>query len=254
MAGLVARMTLGMAARRGPRHATSEVTMTADPLAQAPAAPPIEREYAVRPESALGNPVPLGLFAYGMTVCVLALALIDLYSVDAMVLSMIVIFGGLAELIVGLVCARRGETFTTTVFSGLGLLFLTYGFLLIGGQHGWWPVAANTTAVGWYLLTWAVFAAAITVASAVVPRIITAVLGLSTLMLIVLAIATWSESDGLTTFVGWWGLVTGLVSIVAGFGLLVNEVFRRDVVPVGAPLLPEQTMRPTPPRPRTYAE
>lgn len=229
--------------------------MTADPLAQAPAAPPIEREQAVRPESALGNPVPLGLFAYGMTLCVLALALIEFYPVDAMVLSMVVIFGGLAELGVSVVSARRGETFTTTVFAGLGFLYVTYGFLLIGGQHGWWPVAANTTALGWYLLTWAVFAAAVTIASVVVPRVITAVLGLSAVMLVVLAIATWSTSSGLTQFVGWWGLVTGVLSIVAGFGLLLNETLRRDVVPVGAPLVPPQGRRHTsPPRPRTYAE
>lgn len=210
--------------------------------ARAEAAPPVP--------AGLANPAPLGLLGFGMSTVLLSLSNAGLYDVGPMVLSMAVFFGGIAQMIVAVLAFRRGETFTVTAFGGYAFLWLTFAFLLLGGAHGWWPAADSATAMGWYLITWAVFSLGMTLGSLIAPRVLTGVLVLAVVLLTLLAVANWTASSALTTAAGWEGVVTGGAAIYTAFAFLLNEVLGRTVLPVGAPLAIPAPPLPAPPAQR----
>jgi succinate-acetate transporter protein len=224
--------------------------MTAvDPAAAVSAVRPVEQLEVAPPPPALANPAPLGLLGYGMTTTLLSLANAGLFTVDTMILAMAVFFGGTAQMIVAILAFRRGETFSVTAFGGFAFLWLTYAFILVGSAHAWGPSAPTSTAVGWYLMAWAVFSVGMMIGSFSAPRVLTGVLALTVALLAILSIANWLGSDTWTKVGGWEGIVTGLAAIYTAFGFLFNESLGRTVLPVGAPLVSPRTAA-TPPRQR----
>lgn len=210
------------------------------------------RAEAAAPPAPMGlaNPAPLGLLGYGMSTVLLSLSNAGLYDVGPMVLSMAVFFGGVAQMIVAVLAFRRGETFTVTAFGGYAFLWLTFAFLLLGGAHGWWPEADSSTALGWYLLTWAVFSLGMTLGSLIAPRVLTGVLVLTVVLLTLLAVANWTDSSALTTTAGWEGILTGAAAMYTAFAFMINEVLGRTLLPVGAPLAIPAPPAPAPPAQR----
>lgn len=193
-------------------------------------------ELSARPEG-FANPVPIGLLGYGMTTVLLSLANADVYPAGSMVLAMAVFFGGIAQVIVGIMAYRNNNTFALTAFTGYGFLWITIAFLTIGSIHGW-AGADSGTAMGFYLLMWAIFSFGLMIASSVAPRALTGVLALTVILLSVLAIANWTESATIVKIGGWEGVLTGASAIYLAFAFLLNETFGRTVLPVGDPLAP----------------
>ncbi|MBK5228874.1 MAG: acetate uptake transporter [Actinobacteria bacterium] len=181
------------------------------------------------------DPVPLGLLGYGMTTVLLSLANAAVYEAGSMVLAMAVFFGGIAQVIVAIMAYRNRNTFALTAFAGYGFLWITIAFLTIGGIHGW-AGADSSTAMGFYLLMWAIFTFGLMIASSVAPRALTGVLVLTVILLSVLAIANWTESATIVKIGGWEGVLTGASAIYLAFAFLLNETFGRTVLPVGDPL------------------
>lgn len=191
-------------------------------------------EASALPEG-FANPVPLGLLGYGMSTVLLSLANAGVYEAGSMVLAMAVFFGGIAQVIVAIMAYRNNNTFALTAFAGYGFLWITIAFLTIGGIHGW-AGADSGTAMGFYLLMWAIFTFGLLIASRVAPRALTGVLVLTVILLSVLAIANWAESSTITKIGGWEGVLTGASAVYLAFAFLLNETFGRTVLPVGEPL------------------
>lgn len=184
-----------------------------------------------------GNPVPLGLLGYGMSTVLLSFANADVYAMGTMVLAMALLFGGVAQLVVATMAFRRNDTFGVTAFGGYAFLWLTFAGLLIGQQHGWWPVANSSVAMGWYLFLWAVFSLGLCIGSMTAPRVLTGVLALTVLLLGLLAVGNWSSNTGVIRFAGWEGIVTGASAVYLAFAFVLNESFSRTILPVGGPLV-----------------
>ena len=73
------------------------------------------------------NPAPLGLLAFGMTTVLLNLHNAGFYELNSMILAMGICYGGLAQVIAGIMEWKKNNTFGTTAF-------ISYGF---SGFH-WW--------------------------------------------------------------------------------------------------------------------
>jgi len=65
----------------------------------------------------LANPAPLGLMGFGMTTVLLNLHNAGFYPLDSMILAMGLAYGGLAQVIAGVMEYKRGNTFGTVAFS-----------------------------------------------------------------------------------------------------------------------------------------
>ena len=72
-------------------------------------------------EGKLSNPAPLGLAAFGMTTVLLNLHNSGLYGLDTMILAMGIFYGGMGQVIAGIMEFRKGNTFGTTAFCSFGL-------------------------------------------------------------------------------------------------------------------------------------
>lgn len=182
-----------------------------------------------------GNPLPLGLLGYGMSTVLLSFVNADVYAMGTAVLAMAVLFGGVAQMIVAIMSFRRNDSFAVTAFGGYAFLWLTLGFLTIGADQGW-GAENSGRAMGWYLFVWALFSFGLFIGSFMLPRFLTLVLGLTVVLLLLLAVGNWFDSTQVVKIGGWEGIVTGASAIYLAFAFLLNEMFGRTMLPVGGPL------------------
>lgn len=181
------------------------------------------------------NPLPLGLLGYGMSTVLLSFVNADVYAMGTAVLAMAVLFGGVAQMIVAIMSFRRNDSFAVAAFGGYAFLWLTLGFLTIGADQGW-GAENSGRAMGWYLFVWALFSFGLLIGSLTLPRFLTLVLGLTVVLLLLLAVGNWFDSTQVVKIGGWEGIVTGASAIYLAFAFLLNEMFGRTMLPVGGQL------------------
>src|SRR5512144_2046276 len=73
----------------------------------------------------LANPAPLGLMGFGMTTVLLNIHNAGFFPVVSMVLAMGIFYGGVAQIIAGIIEFKKGNTFGTPAFTSYGLFWLT---------------------------------------------------------------------------------------------------------------------------------
>lgn len=184
-------------------------------------------------EAKVANPAVLGLLGYGMSTVLLSLANSGIYPVDGMVFAMAIFFGGVAQTLVAMMLFRQGDTFGMTAFGGFSFLWLSFAFLNIGAINGWWTI--TSAGVGWYLIIWAVFTLGLVIASTVAPRVLTIILVLTVILLGSLGLGAITGSEALSLFGGYEGILTGALAVYLAFAFLINEMYGKTVLPIGAP-------------------
>src|SRR5579864_4074818 len=106
----------------------------------------------------VANPAPLGLAAFGVTTVVLSSINAGLLPPEATaaVVPLAFAFGGIAQLLTGVLEFANGNTFGTVAFTAYGAFWCWYSLLVWTIGAGWIkPPAA--TGVGTVLLMWGVF-------------------------------------------------------------------------------------------------
>jgi succinate-acetate transporter protein len=181
----------------------------------------------------IANPAILGLLGYGMSTVLLSLGNSGVYPVDGMVFAMAIFFGGAAQTLAASMLFKLGDTFGVTAFGGYSFLWLSFAFLNIGAGNGWWTV--TSVGVGWYLIVWMIFTIGLMIASTVAPRVLTIILGLTVVLLGSLGVGAITGNAALSMFGGYEGVLTGALAIYLAFAFLINEMYGKAVLPVGAP-------------------
>jgi succinate-acetate transporter protein len=181
----------------------------------------------------IANPAVLGLLGYGMSTVLLSLGNSGVYPVDGMVFAMAIFFGGAAQTLAASMLFKLGDTFGVTAFGGYSFLWLSFAFLNIGAGNGWWTV--TSVGVGWYLIVWMIFTIGLMIASTVAPRVLTIILGLTVVLLGSLGVGAITGNAALSMFGGYEGVLTGALAIYLAFAFLINEMYGKAVLPVGAP-------------------
>lgn len=108
------------------------------------------------------NPAPLGLLGFGMTTVLLNFAHnARLGPIDGMILGMGIFYGGLAQIIAGILEYKKGNTFGTTAFTSYGLFWLSFVALNWLGagtvaSSGIWPFSSYAPAISGYSTPWLV--------------------------------------------------------------------------------------------------
>jgi succinate-acetate transporter protein len=187
------------------------------------------------------NPGPLGLAGFGLTTVVLSCINAGLLKGDPPTLIAVVVplafaYGGIAQIIAGILEFRNGNTFGTVAFTSYGLFWWWYAFLLWTVGAGWLkpPAAA---AVGLTLLMWGVFTLYMWIAT------FRSNLGLWTVFLLLwitfflLAAADMGLGSAWRVAGGWVGLFTGVAALYVSFAEVTNATFGKNAIPLGAPIL-----------------
>ena len=187
------------------------------------------------------NPGPLGLMAFGMTTVLLNMHNAGLYGLNSMIIGMGVFYGGIAQVIAGIMEWKKNSTFGMTAFLSYGLFWLTLVALWV--VETIWPEEFTTdaTAAGWYLFAWGVFTGLMFVGTLRINRALQTVFLSLTILFCLLAIGKWvGESSFLgiagsdwTRIAGFEGIFVGLSAVYASIAQVWNELYGRTVLPLG---------------------
>lgn len=178
------------------------------------------------------NPAPLGLLGFGMTTVLLNLHNAGLFPLDTMILGMGIFYGGLGQVIVGILEWKKNNTFGATAFTSYGLFWLTLVALVTMPKMGL-GTAPNATAMTAYLSMWGLFTAVLFIGTFRLNKALQVVFGTLTLLFFLLAIGDATENAAIKTFAGWEGIVCGFSAIYTGLAQVINEVYGRTIAPLG---------------------
>ncbi|MFO7871043.1 MAG: acetate uptake transporter [Kiritimatiellia bacterium] len=178
------------------------------------------------------NPAPLGLMGFGMTTVLLNLHNAGFYELGSMVLAMGICYGGLAQVIAGIMEWKKGNTFGTTAFTSYGLFWLSLVALLLMPGKGL-GAAPETGAMAAYLIMWGLFTTYMFIATLKLNRALQVVFGTLALLFFLLAAGDITGNAALKTFTGYEGIFCGLSAIYTAMAEVLNEVYGRQVLPLG---------------------
>jgi succinate-acetate transporter protein len=177
------------------------------------------------------NPAPLGLLGFGMTTVLLNLHNAGFYALDSMILSMGIFYGGIGQIIAGVMEWKKNNTFGTTAFTSYGLFWLTLVFL------NWLPklgfTAQTELSMGFYLLMWGIFTGVMFIGTLKLNKALQVVFGTLTLLFFFLAIRDFSGNAGIGIIAGYEGIFCGFSAIYAGLAQVLNEVYGKTILPLG---------------------
>jgi len=180
-----------------------------------------------------GNPAPLGLLGFGMTTVLLNLHNAGFYELNSMILAMGICYGGVGQIIAGIMEWRKGNSFATTAFVSYGLFWLSLVTLIILTKLGW-AAASNDTAMAAYLAMWGLFTAVMFIGTLRLNRALQIVFATLTILFFLLAIGDFTAaSPGFKHFTGYEGILCGFSAIYAGLAQLLNELSHKIVLPLG---------------------
>ncbi|MGN6531790.1 MAG: acetate uptake transporter [Ginsengibacter sp.] len=178
------------------------------------------------------NPAPLGLLAFGLTTVLLNLHNAGIFEMNSMILAMGIFYGGIAQIIAGIMEAKKGNTFGLVAFVSYGSFWLTLVALIVMPKTGWIPPASESAMVA-YLIMWGIFTALLFVGTLRISRSLQFIFATLTILFFLLALGDYSGNAFLKTFTGYEGIICGGSAIYTGAGALLNEMYGRELFPLG---------------------
>jgi succinate-acetate transporter protein len=180
-----------------------------------------------------GNPAPLGLLGFGMTTVLLNLHNAGVYELNTMILAMGICYGGLAQIIAGIMEWKKGNTFATAAFVSYGCFWLSLVSLIALTKIGL-GAASDDTAMAAYLALWGLFTGVMFIGTFRLNRALQVVFGTLTILFFLLAYADFAKpGEGFEHFAGYEGIVCGFSAIYAGLAQVLNELYGKIVLPLG---------------------
>jgi len=186
-------------------------------------------------KDATANPAPLGLLAFGMTTVLLNLHNAGFFAMGTMILAMGIFYGGIAQIIAGIMEWRKNNTFGMTAFLSYGFFWLTLVGLLVMPSLGL-GAAQELSGMVAYLLLWGLFTLVMFIATLKHNRALQFIFASLTVLFFLLAIGDATGSTLIKTIAGYEGIVCGLAAMYTGLGQVINGTYGRVVFPLDFPL------------------
>ena len=176
------------------------------------------------------NPAPLGLCGFGMTTILLNLHNAGLFELDTTILTMGIFYGGMAQVIAGVLEWKKGNTFGMLAFTSYGFFWLTLAgiFTIPAIANVKTPSAASMAC---YLGIWGLFTLFLFIGALKLGKL-RLVFGSLVALFALLAIAKATGSHELHEVAGYVGILCGASAFYAAMAQVLNEVFKRRVLPV----------------------
>lgn len=172
------------------------------------------------------NPAPLGLMGFGMTTVLLNLANSGIYPLDTMILAMGIFYGGIAQIIAGIMEWRKGNTFGTTAFTSYGLFWLSFVGLLVMPKLGW-AEAPSATALAAYLFMWGLFTAIMFIGTIKIGGPLQFVFASLALLFFLLSAGDITGNVAIKHFAGYEGIICGFSAIYTALSQVLRELYSK---------------------------
>jgi succinate-acetate transporter protein len=188
----------------------------------------------------LANPAPLGLLGFGLTTVLLNLVNAGAFPLDAMILAMGIAYGGLAQVIAGIMEYRKGNTFGTVAFTSYGLFWWSLVMLLVLPKISFLSGFASPSAASMaaYFLMWGIFTFAMFFGTLKTNRGLQFVFLSLSILFFMLAIRELTNNPVLfgtvtfNTITGIEGVICGLSAVYLAIAEVLNEVHRKTILPI----------------------
>ena len=195
------------------------------------------------PGDFLANPAPLGLMGFGMTTVLLNIHNAGHFPMESMILAMGIFYGGMAQIIAGIMEYNKKNTFGVTAFSSYGLFWISLVALLVFPKIGIWePVDAGShaLAMGWYFFAWGTFTALMFVGTLKSNRVLQFVFASLALLFFLLAIKEWMVFNNVgsgtvetfTHILGYEGIICGASAFYLAMAEVINEHHGKTLLPI----------------------
>ena len=178
------------------------------------------------------NPAPLGLLGFGMTTALLNIHNAGFFGLSAMIIAMGIFYGGAAQVIVGCMEWKKGNTFGSVAFTSYGLFWLSLVGIWLLPKLGICesPDALSMTA---YLAMWGIFTFALFLGTFKSSKVTQFVFGSLTILFFLLAAAKFTGNEFIEHLAGFEGIICGFSAIYDGAAQILNEVYGKKVLPLG---------------------
>jgi succinate-acetate transporter protein len=188
-------------------------------------------EALVKIKDVSANPAPLGLLGFGMTTVLLNLHNAGYFDLNTMILAMGIFYGGVAQIIAGIMEWKKNNTFGATAFTSYGLFWLTLVGLIVLPKMAL-GTAASGTAMAAYLFMWGLFTLVMFIGTLKLNRALQLVFGSLTILFFLLALGEATGNASISTIAGFEGIICGFSAIYTGLAQVLNEVYGRIVAPI----------------------
>lgn len=177
------------------------------------------------------NPAPLGLCAFGMTTLLLSLHNAGVTGISSPIIAMAIFYGGLAQVIVGIMEWKKKNSFGMLTFGSFGFFWISFAALLMLPVLGL-AKAPQPVELAAFLAVWGVFAFGLFICTLAMHRLLQITLAAVVLLVVFLVAAQLTGSALVLTLGGVTGLVAGGLALYMGMGQVINEIFGRKILPV----------------------
>ncbi len=201
----------------------SSITVETGKQAAAPAAPKV------------GNPAVVGLGGFGMTTLLLQFHNLGWIGIGP-VIWLGLLFGGLAQMIAGLQEQKTGNNFGYAAFTGYGVFWIALCAYLLGSTTDNKLLALNENDLGFFMFGWTLFSVGLWFGSLKISKAMFVTFTTLVAGFVLLDLVFWGHPE-LKPIAAWDLIVCALAAWYMMFHVILNDVFGRDVLPVGKPLL-----------------
>jgi len=177
------------------------------------------------------NPAPLGLLGFGMTTVLLNLHNAGLFPVDTMILAMGIFYGGLAQIIAGIMEWKKGNTFGTTAFLSYGLFWQSLVGLWLFKGFNTFPTP-NDISMGFYLFMWGLFTLFMFFATRKSPTAMRVVFCSLFILFFLLALKDFTGVKEIGIISGIEGIFCGLSAFYYALAQVINESLGKTALPI----------------------
>lgn len=188
-------------------------------------------------ENKQANPAGLGLIGFGFTTVMLSLVNAGVLPAggEQVVLPLAFAYGGLIQILAGLLEFKCGNTFGMVAFLSYGAFWWWFTFLVLLGGHGVLNLSQAGSTIAVTLILWGIFTLYMWVSTFKLSKALWWIFLTLWITFFLLGFGSLLGSHSLSVTGGWIGLICGLIAMYTSFAVVTNTCFKRAVLPLGVP-------------------
>jgi succinate-acetate transporter protein len=144
------------------------------------------------------------------------------FPLDSMILAMGIFYGGLAQVVAGIMEWKKGNTFAATAFISYGTFWLSLVALVVLPKAGLGVAGPSGLAMPVYLAIWGLFTAVLFIGTLRLNRALQVVFGSLTLLFVLLAIGDAEGNAAIGQLAGWVGLFCCASAVYTGLAQVLH--------------------------------
>lgn len=186
-------------------------------------------------EVKLANPAPLGLIGFGLTTVILSILNAGLLPAGGVqvVIPLAFAYGGLIQMIAGILEFRTGNTFGMVAFLSYGAFWWWFCLLLLLGGNHMLDLSHAGSTIAITLIGWGVFTFYMWIATFRLNKALWWIFLTLWITFLLLGFGDLLGATAIKLAGGYLGIVCGLLACYTSFAIVTNVTFGKTVIPVG---------------------